>query len=216
MTNITVKSVEEYLEFLKEVATKGGGNVPIYNKKNKKDYRNALNKIDYYNFVQSADYHYFISRILFLHYITDYAQFSGYQCIENYLKAYLKFKGEVPPDKHDLQLLLQLCRAKGPIAPFINSDNIVIIIAKYAPFYELARYPVQHEHPKSGYALVIPDDIYILDYFVMKMREILVVPTNTWDIFKDGHFKLHQCQQNFPDFYNTFFENNINFTERKS
>lgn len=168
-------------------------------------------------FRQSADYHYFISRILFLHHILNYSQFSGHQCIENYLKAYLKYKEQIPPNTHDLQKLLRYCRAEEPVADsFINNDNIEIIIAKYEPFYELARYPVQKQHPKDGYAFLIPDDIFILDYFVMRMREILAIPANTWDVLKDGHVNLFQCQQNFPNFYNFFFVDNINFTEKNS
>jgi hypothetical protein len=67
-----------------------------------------------------------------------------------------------------------LCRTKETdINSFINDDKVSIIIAKYGPFYELARYPVHKQHPKNGYAFLIPDDVYILDYFVMKMREIL-------------------------------------------
>ena len=131
------------------------------------------------------------------------------------LKAYLKFKEQVPPNSHDLQELLQLCRAKEATTSFINGDHISIIIAMYEPFYELARYPVQKRRPKSGYAIIIPSDIYILDYFVLKMREILAIPKHTRDILKDGHYSLFLCQQNFPNFYNAFFDNNINFTGNK-
>lgn len=196
----------------------GAANVPILDKRNKGEYLDALEKIDYWQFIQSADYHYFISRILFLHHILEYSLFSGYQCIENYLKAYLKHKGLIPPNSHDLRELLRRCRdvKQSVVDTFIHSDNITIIIAKYEPFYELARYPVQKQHPKGGYAFVIPDDIYILDYFVMRMRELLAIPANTWDILKDGHYSLYQCQQSFPDFYNFFFVNNINFADRKS
>jgi HEPN domain-containing protein len=173
-------------------------------------------KIEYWYFVQSADYHYFVSRILFLRHVTEYSQFSGYQCIENYLKAYLKYKEQIPPNSHDLQELLRLCRAEDLVADsFINGDSISIIIAKYEPFYEVARYPVQKQRPKSGYAFLIPDDIFILDYFVMKMREVLSIPANTWDILKNGHYSLFQCQQLYPGFYGIFFSDNINFTEKR-
>lgn len=213
----TIESIEEYLEFLKKAAKEGIGNVPKLDKRTKNEYRDALNKIEYWQFVQSADYHYFISRILFLHHILEYSQFSGYQCIENYLKAYLKHKGNIPPAIHDLRELHRRCLDvnQSAIDDFIHNDNITIIISKYEPFYELARYPVQRQLPKAGYAFIIPNDIYILDYFVMKMREILVIPKNTWDILMDGHHDLFRCKSLFPDFYNSFIEDNINFIQRK-
>lgn len=213
--NQTLDSIEKYLDFLKEAAKEGAGNVPVLNKRTKNEYQEALENVEYWNFVQSADYHYFISRILILHHIREYSQFSGYQCIENYLKAYLKYKGQIPPKSHDLQELLQLCREnETELGSFIHGDRISVVIAKYEPFYELARYPVQKHHPKNGYVLLVPYDIYVLDYFVMRMREILPIPTNTWDILKNGHYSLHQCQRMCPDFYQMFLADNINFREK--
>ncbi len=213
----TAKSIEEYLAHLREAAKIGAANMPVLDKRGKEDYLDTLEKTEYWRFVQSGDYHYFISRVLFLHHILEYSLFSGYQCIENYLKAYLKHKGLVPPNSHDLRDLLKQCRGiKQPVVDtFIHGENISTVIAKYEPFYELARYPVQRQLPKGGYAFLIPDDIYVLDYFVMKMRELLDIPGNTWDILKDGHFSLFQCQQFYPDFYNIFFLDNINFTEKR-
>ena len=210
----TVESVEGYIEDLKKALAIGAGNVPSIEELEREDYREAVEKTEYWSYVQSADYHYFISRILFLHHITSYSYFCGHQCLENYLKAYLKFKNQHPPNEHILRNLLGRCRSISPSSDsFIHGENISIIVAKYEPFYELARYPVQKKRPKSGYAFLIPDDIYVLDYFVMKMRQILSIPDNTWDILKHGHYDLHQCQRSFPSFYNLFFANNINFAK---
>jgi len=178
-------------------------------------YQDDVEKIDYWRYVQSADYHYFISRVLFHHHIGEYSNFSGHQCLEIYQKAYLKYKNQSPPNSHDLFKLLERCKSIAPNSNvFIHSDELSVIVKKYAPFYELARYPVQKQRPKKGqYMNIFPDDIYLLDYFVMRMREILTIPSNTWDILKDGHYNLYQTKELFPSFYNTFFEGNINFTK---
>ena len=214
----TVNSIETYLSFLIEVdqtIVENVSNIAKLNKRKNEEYREILEKIDYWHFIQSADYHYFISRILYLHHIGEYSQFCGYQCIDNYLKAFLKYKNQVPPSSHDLQKLLELCRSEEHTADsFINNDYISIIIEKYIPFYELARYPVQKKLPKDGYSFLFPDDIYILDYFVMKMRETLTIPSNTWDILVKGHYRLFLCQEKFPDFYKSFLMNNINFIKK--
>ena len=219
-----VKSVEESIESLRKKVVIGPGNVPKIiecdiNESNLiKDEKGfniaiAIKKIEYWHFIQSADYHYFISRILFLHHIPEYSFFCGEQCIENYLKAYLKYKNQNFPLEHDLRELLKRCRkVKTNVDDFIQNDKISLVISKFEPFYELPRYPVQKKRPKDGLVFWFPDDIYILDYFVMKMRELLTIPSNTWDILKKGHYRLNECKQEFPNFYNTFFFNNINFS----
>ena len=197
------------------MANTGVANVPILKRRKNDEYHEKLEKTYYWDFIHSADYHYFVSRVLFLHYVALYAQFSAYQCVENYLKAYLKYHERVPPNSHNLQELLKLCHDQERSGEsFITSDNLSIIITKYEPFYELPRYPAQKQLPEKGYSFLIPDDIYILDYFVMRMRQILPVPTNASDIFRATHFELHLCQQNCPNFYSTFLANNINFVEK--
>jgi HEPN domain-containing protein len=219
--NPTVKSVEDYISFLQESVKEGEkigfrpANVPIIQKIDSQEFEERVKKSKYSDFVLWADYHYFISRILFLHRINEYAFFCGLQCIENYLKAYLKFKNQHPPKTHDLSRLVTICRAIAPYSDtFIHSDYISTIISKFEPFYEFARYPVQTQRPKGSFAFFFPHDIYILDYFVMKMREILAIPSEAWNIFIKGHIFLFQCQDSFPDFYNHFFSDNINFPEK--
>ena len=190
----------------------GAANVASLEECDKRQYRDAVERIDYWRYVQSGDYHYFISRILFLHHIPEYSFFAGHQCIENYLKGYLKRQNQVPPDWHRLHRLLAKCRESAdPSDSFVHDDRASVIVAKYEPFYELARYPVQKRAPKGGYAYLFPDDIYVLDYFVLRMRRMLPIPGNTWDILKDGHFGLYHCQKDFPDFYGLFAADNINF-----
>jgi HEPN domain-containing protein len=208
----TVESIESYVDYLRTSKDLGASNVASLKQLDGEQYKEARERVEYWHYLQSADYHYFISRLLFLHHITEYSFFSGHQAIENYLKAYLKWKKELPPNSHNLSMLLQKCRACAPETDaFIHEDRAPIILAKYEPFYELARYPVQKRRPKGGYAFLIPDDVYVLDYFVLRMRRILSIPDNTWDILKDGHYALYDCQRLFPDFYGLFFANNINF-----
>lgn len=208
----TVESIESYIDFLKAAKDCGYSNVASLAQLDKSQYDEAVEKAEYWHYLQSADYHYFVSRLLFLHHITEYSFFSGHQAIENYLKAYLKQNKEFPPNTHDLNTLLQKCRACAPENDvFIHEDRVLTILAKYEPFYELARYPVQKRRPKGSYAFLIPDDVYVLDYFVLQMRRILSIPGNTWDILEDGHISLWECQRLFPDIYSLFFAGNINF-----
>jgi hypothetical protein len=53
--------------------------------------------------------------------------------------------------------------------------------------------------------------MYILDYFVFKMREIVQLPDNRNDLFKDGQPELSFFEKNYPDIYSKLKEHNINF-----
>ena len=213
----SIEDVEKSLNFLIEVERKDKrANVPLLESVSEIDYQVAIKKTDYWRFIQSADQHYFMARVLDLHNIFEYSRFCGYQCIENYLKAYLKYKGVIPPKTHKLSTnLLVKCRDITPSDNFIHSEFILIIIKLYEPFYELARYPVQNTRPDQGHYTGSSEDIFTLDYFVLKMREILSVPENTWDIVRNGHVNLHSCHEFYPEFYNVFFFRNINFIGRK-
>lgn len=214
----TVEELEKSLNFLIEVEKKNKhANVPQLENLSPADYEIAIKNVDYWRFVQSADQHYFMARVLGLHGIFEYSQFCGYQCIENYLKAYLKYKGIIPKKTHNLsKVLLVECQNIAPASDnFIHSDFIAIIIKMYEPFYELARYPVQQTRPDQGKYVSSSEDIFIIDYFVLKMRQILSIPENTWDILRDGHVNLHRTREYHPEFYSIFFYRNINFIERK-
>lgn len=216
----SIESIEEYILIKNKKVVEDSLGVPRVIERNikspniifrdEKEFRETIKQIDYWHFIQSADYHYFISRILFLHHIPEYSYFCGEQCIENYLKAYIKYKGNEFQLNHNLRYYLDLCCSVEPNIEFFQDDRILIIISIFEPFNELARYPVQKRRPKEPLFFMFPDDIYMLDYFVFKMRELLTIPSNTWDILKKGHYHLHQCKLLFPEFYEYFFKDNIN------
>jgi len=207
----TIESIKRYIRDLQESIDIGAGNVAKLEIIAKDDFREAVEKTDYWSYVQKADYHYFVSRILFLHKLFSYSHFCSHQCIENYLKAYLKLKKQTPPNCHALLKILERIKTIAPESDkFIYSNEMALILKMYAPFYEFARYPVHHQRPKNGHYIdFFPDNIYVLDYFVMRMRELLTVPNR--DILKNGHKDLYLCQRSFPNFYSLFYENNINF-----
>ena len=204
----TISTVESYIANLERAAEIGAGNVPLLEELDEDAYADRVEKTAYWSYIQSADYHYFVSRVLFMNHVIEYSNFSGHQCIETYLKAYLKFRNVIPPNWHSLGKLIGRANEVSEDT-FIESAELSVIAAKYEPFYELARYPVQRRGPKCGYAFIYPDDIYILDYFVLKMRQIMSIPENTWDLFRNGHFKLEQAKRNAPEFYGLVFSNNI-------
>lgn len=209
-----IRDIEGYLVFLEQ--TEGtSGNMPVLEKVS--DYSEKVNRAEYWRYIHSADHHYFVARVLFLKMVFEYSYFSGFQCIENYLKAYLKCHGRTVLSEHPLGKLLGRCREVPSRTPdFIDTKYVALIVRRFDPYYEVGRYPVQHVRPKAGtQSFLHPDDIFVLDYFVYQMRRMLTVPDNTWDMFaqgKDaGHYQLVSCMHSFPDFYNTLKWNNINF-----
>jgi len=110
----SIESVEKYITHLQESSEIGAGNLPLFEELPDDEYREIVDSLDYWRFVQSADHHYFISRILFLRQIYDYSMFCGYQCIENYLKGYLRYKNQHTPKSHNLDKLVNLCRKIAP------------------------------------------------------------------------------------------------------
>lgn len=213
-----LQDIEEYLLVLEKTDGKAAI-MPILEKVS--DFLDRAERIKYWRYIDSADYHYFVARILFLRMVYEYSFFSGFQCIENYLKSFLKYGGAAVPIKHTLGELLELCRGVVQLKPdFIHSRYIGLIIRRFESFYEIGRYPVQKIRPKRGVrAFSYPEDIYVLDYFVYQMRRILTIPEteNMWDMFgqgkRAGHFQLYNCMRNFPEFYNLVKWNNINFPD---
>jgi hypothetical protein len=182
--------------------------------KNEK-FADSLESTSYWRFIEFADYHYFISRILYKKKVFEYSMFCGNQCIENYLKAYLIFKGVIPDPKHGLLHFLYKCREiTSPKNGFIHSKQLFTIVSKYNPFEEYARYPVQHERPGDIFVFNYPNGIYMLDYFVFSMRQIIRTPEGERDIFIDGHQYLDNCRVEYPDFYIEFIDKNINFPDQ--
>lgn len=213
-TEPTIESIEENIHFLKSTIGSGAANIQPTVFLDNITYSQKLNNIGYEFYIMSADNHYFVSRTLFMNYIFDYSLFSAYQCIENYLKAFIKSKNQIPDRIHSLTKLITSCaRYASNTDVFINSDEISTIIYKYEPFYSMPRYPVSREKWVSNVS-IHPDDIYILDYFVMKFREMLPYPANMSDILKENGIIAFLCKKNSPDFYDTFLQGNINFTSK--
>lgn len=207
-----VIKADKYLRFLRSSANKGAGNLVFSKKLLKSEVKQKIRDSDYWSWIQSADYHYFISRALFLNNVREYSLFAGHQCVENYLKAYIRYRGHTPKMKHDLISLLEDCRcvaAAGDL--FIFSDQALVVSERYNPFYELARYPIHSIRPDGGYSIVFPLDLVVLDYFVYRMREIMPSSGKSWDIFVDGHHDLFLCQKQHPDFYSLLLKGNLNF-----
>ncbi len=210
---ITVEKIEEYILFSKKAVDQYPLAINLPRTETNANYKQDISQTEAWQYIQSADYHYFVSRILFLNHVVEYSFFSAQQCIENYLKAYLRDHNEIPPNHHKLVALLSKCKplSKDPLS-FINSVYADVIIQKFDSFNEVARYPVQSVRPKGGYSFLHSDDIYMLDYFVFRMRKVISMPKGTWDIFSNGIMNLQMCMENCPEFYNRFKENNINFS----
>lgn len=175
------------------------------------NYIDNKDKLEYHDFIFSADAHYFIFRVLFLSGLLSYSFFAGQQCVELYLKAFIKFKGNVPPDGHDLIKLIVTCRSLEQNG-FVVSDRIMTIAQRFNPFYEYPRYPVQKKRPKGPHGFVHPLDVEPLDYFVFKMREIMPYPNNKYDLLSEGCPYGGIVTAERTNFINTFKSGNLNFT----
>ena len=211
----TIESIEGHIHFLNSCIGSGVANIQPTVILDNHTYKEKLNNIGYEYYIHSANDHYFVSRTLFMNYIFDYSLFSAYQCIENYLKAFIKNKNQVPPLTHNLIQLKEKCsNLVTKNDAFIDSEELSTVIYKYNPFYTMPRYPVSREKWLPN-AHIHPDDIYVLDYFVMKFRQMLPLPENMSDIFKENDATEFLCRRNAPSFYNTFLQGNINFSSHE-
>jgi HEPN domain-containing protein len=206
-----VKKVEKYVDFLAKCLKDGHSNISKTENINS-GYKNKKEELAFNHYVRSGDIHYFVSRTLFLSGVCEYSFFTAQQCIELYLKAYIKYKGNTPPNGHVLSDLVNECKKIAGSDDFIKSDRLITIAERFNPFYEYARYPVQKNRPQNGtYSFIYPDDIQLLDYFVYKMREIISYPENSYDILKEG--KLQNLDTEYSQNIEAQFRvNNINFT----
>lgn len=215
LRNKKIIKIENYIDFLEKNSRKIGAIIADIQIVTKQEFKKAYEICDYQYFMTAGDYHYFVSRILFLTGMGIYAFFSAHQCIENYLKAYLKYTGEksVLEKRHNLMNLLSLAKKKSTRGSFLRSSRCEIILRKYFPFYEIPRYPVQHSRPKNGhYAFMHPDDIHLLDYFIYEMRKITPLPKGTWNLFEKGiPYEAHLIKDYAPELVKIFKRKNINF-----
>jgi HEPN domain-containing protein len=177
-------------------------------------YTTQLSLIGWDAFVQRGDYHYFVARLLLSKGIDIYGLFCAHQCVETYLKAYLKKSKVDLPKNHKLRDLLKSARTHC-LDPdeFLNSEYAETICIKYEPFYELARYPVQNSRPKGGqYIWMSGEDEKILDYFVYRMRQLLPLVGKGWDILTaQGHYHLDITKDMHPSLWEQFQRDNLNF-----
>jgi len=212
MTNEpTIESIQKYIHFLNSCIGSDVANIQPTVKLDDDTYKEELNNIGYQYYIKSAQDHYFVSRTLFMNYIFDYSLFSAYQCIENYMKAFIKYKNHVPPLTHNLNELKGKCSELVTINDaFIDSMEFSTIIYYYNPFYTMTRYPVSREMwvPRGH---VHPNGIYVLDYFVMKFREMVALPEKMSDLLKENDSTFILCKKHSPSFFNTFIQGNINF-----
>jgi HEPN domain-containing protein len=165
-------------------------------------------------FVHHADYSYFVARTLLSQGVHLYGLFCAHQCVEAYLKALLCHANITIPQKHNLQLLLARARKRPPSENgFLQSDLAETVCLRYEPFYELARYPVRvHRQTEEAWFWFSGEDEQILDYFVHRMRELLVLPPGHWDILSNqGHFHLQLVHEMCPQLHALFVKGNLNF-----
>jgi HEPN domain-containing protein len=187
-------------------------NLPTLERKSKSKFEQEAVQTTFSSYVTSADYHYAVARLLFELGIHAYALFCSQQAIENYLKAYIKLVALEPKLTHSLNELLAQCQLEATAPPFITSDFLKIIVQRFDPFNELARYPVQRTRPEGmSWGGIFPDDMNILDYFFFKMREIVPIPINHSSLFKDGHYQLGRFENKYPEIYEFIKKDNINF-----
>ena len=188
--------------------------VPTLEKLTREQFKQEAATVDYTSYVSSAHFHYQVARLRFIFQMHGYALFCSQQTVETYLKAYLKKENVEPPMSHSLEDLLGLCRSLGNRPAFIDSPYIEIIVQKFDPYNEVARYPVQRTRPEflKGWFSVFPEDMHILDYFIYKMREVIQLPDSNLDLFKSGvHIQCPRLREDFPYVWGKLTEENINF-----
>ncbi|HVG17712.1 MAG TPA: HEPN domain-containing protein [Blastocatellia bacterium] len=208
-----IAAIENYLLRARDAANAGADNLSPF-VKDRSHYDEILKNLDYNAYLQRGDMHYFVARILLLNWVAEYGYFCSQQCIENYLKGYLRGKGVIPPQEHNLDRLLEAAKKLTvDMGSFLQSDFIKVIVDKFNPFYELARYPAQITKPKDGkYVMFASLDVETIDYFIYRMRLIMKPPLGGWDILSDhGHKDLNMCREYRPEFYQFFLRDNMNF-----
>jgi len=181
---------------------------------NKAKFKVDLNNVPWENFVLNADHSYFVARILLSQGVHLYGLFCAHQCVEVYLKAYLRRSNVPIPPVHRLQdLLAQSRTASSDLTEFIHTAHAETVCLRFEPFYEIARYPVRVSGPEDGKWFAGGGiDEKFLDYFVHQMRQTLALAPKSWDILSDqGHYYLHMVEELHPEFYSLFTNGNLNF-----
>lgn len=213
--NDDVENVEKYVDFLTNCLRENNSGNIRKTEDIKSGYQDKKVEVGFNHYIRSGDTHYFVARVLFLSGVCEYSFFAAQQCVELYLKGYIKYKGGIPPDDHVLPKLVTECKKVSQGDEFIKSDRLVTISERFNPFYEYPRYPIQRNRPQDGaYAFLYPDDIKPLDYFVYKMRELIEYPENSYDMLKEGKLPGSGIVEG-ENAEVLFKRDNINFTSSK-
>jgi len=183
-----ISGIEKYIDFLDENYGRGA-NLPETQQLNSNEFKKELNSIGYEYFIHLAETHYFVGRILFLNKFGEYGCFCAHQCIENYLKAFIKFKTDKPKLGHKLTSLLEDAKVlASDEEEFIKGKRIFTIARRFEPYYEFSRYPVAKTRPQRNVAgaMLFPDDYFLVDYFMLSMREIIDKPERMTSVFRSN------------------------------
>jgi len=204
-----IAEAERLLAHARSAKARGADNLPE-TEADRSRYGADLSKVRWEDFVDKADMHYFVGRILMTNGAMVYGFFCAQQSVENYLKGYLRFAAQSIPQHHKLVQLLNACRSNCPDqSSFLHTDNAETICQIFDPFYETPRYPAQITRPKDGKYVMFSGEEAVMDYFVLRMREILVLPAGSWDILtSQGNFSLWPCNELHPTFYALFTRQN--------
>jgi len=187
--------------------------MPEFHDRGLKALKTEMATVRWENFVERADEHYFVARVLFSQWLPRYGSLCAQQCVENYLKAYMRASGRPAELGHRLTDLLQSISAWADEASFLRTDYLTTICNRYDPFYEVARYPVHKTGPKNAYGFISGDgtDESILDYFVYKMREELGRLVSIGHLDPPGRaFFLGQAREHRPALHQMFEADNLN------
>lgn len=186
-------------------------NLPTLEERCGLDYQTRKASLQYADYLLYAEQHYAIARILCQSRVWVYGFFCAQQAVETYLKAYLKMHGSEPKNTHDLSKLLQTCRALKRGDDFIDGAHIEIVVSMFDAYNEVGRYPVHKRGPAGTMGATFPHDLYAMDYFVYKLRELVPTPANHSSLFSNTHVFLSRMQHLQPETYRLITADNINF-----
>jgi HEPN domain-containing protein len=159
-------------------------NIPSLLSRERKDFERLQNEGEYVSFVDSAFDHYLSARVLFSYHHYWYALFCAQQTVETYLKGFLRYRNASVPTSHKLMELLDRCREHADGSQFILGKPMEATARKFEPYNEIGRYPIARLGPPGALSCVMPETMWVLDYFVYRMRNEIPVPQRRADPFR--------------------------------
>jgi HEPN domain-containing protein len=189
-------------------------NLPTVTVLSRSQIQSQIEAVEYSDFLRHAQYHYAVARLLFQARLHWYAFYCSQQAVETYLKAFIKHRGGLPPMTHELSKLLERARELDTTSQFINGPHIESVVLKFDPYNELPRYPA-HRVGTENPAMVgfFPDDMQVLDYFVLRMHEQLPTPTSP-DFLPAARPFLYMLEHQMPGLFALLVDSNINAPSR--